>query len=62
MEDNLTLPPSILRFLEWLKKTEGRDKMYRLIAYGSKIPIHLLRTNGGDKILIEKLEKGAKVW
>jgi peroxin-11B len=54
-----SLPENALRFLDWLKKTDGRDKLYRLVAYGSKIPIHLLKQNGGDKELIQKLSKGA---
>ena len=54
------LPPQVLRFLSWLKKTEGRDKLYRLVAYGSKIPIHLLKQNGGNQDVIERLQKGAK--
>lgn len=54
-----SLPPHILRFLDWLKKTDGRDKLYRLVAYGSKIPIHILKETGGDKELIQKLSKGA---
>ena len=53
------LPPQILRFLDWLKQTEGRDKLYRLVAYGSKVPIHVLKTNGGDKETISRLTKGA---
>jgi peroxin-11B len=56
----MSLPEPVPRFLKWLKKTEGRDKLYRLVAYGSKIPIHLLKTNGGDKDLIDRLSKGAK--
>ena len=55
-----SLPVQVLRFLAWLKKTEGRDKLYRLVAYGSKIPIHYLKTNGGDKELIARLSSGAK--
>lgn len=37
-----SLPASVLKFLEWLKKTEKRDKLYRLVAYGSKIPMSML--------------------
>jgi hypothetical protein len=54
-----SLPSEALRFLDWLKKTDGRDKLYRLLAYGSKIPIHILKETGGDKELISKLSKGA---
>jgi hypothetical protein len=54
-----SLPPLTLRFLDWLKKTDGRDKLYRLIAYGSKIPIHILKETGGSQVLIERLSKGA---
>jgi len=59
MSQPLSLPPHVLLFLEWLKKTDGRDKLYRLIAYGSKIPIHILKQNGGDKDTIQRLTKGA---
>jgi hypothetical protein len=55
-----TLPPQVLRFLTWLKATDGRDKLYRLVAYGSKIPIDVLKKNGGDKDTIARLTKGAK--
>ena len=55
-----SLSPFALTFLEWLKKTDGRDKLYRLVAYGSKIPIHILKETGGDKVTIERLSKGAK--
>jgi hypothetical protein len=59
MTGALSFPTHILTFLEWLKKTDGRDKLYRLVAYGSKVPIHILKENGGDKDLIQKLSKGA---
>lgn len=55
-----SLNPFALRFLDWLKKTDGRDKLYRLVAYGSKIPIHILKETGGDKDTIARLAKGAK--
>jgi peroxin-11B len=47
------------RFLKWLQKTEGRDKLYRLIAYGSKIPIYILTTYYRNPILLQRLQKGA---
>ena len=56
----MQLGEPIPKFLKWLKKTEGRDKLYRLVAYGSKIPIHLLKSNNGNPDLIERLSKGAK--
>jgi hypothetical protein len=52
-----SLPPPTLKFLQWLKKTDGRDKLYRLIAYGSKIPVALLKDS--DPELSQKLKKGA---
>jgi Peroxisomal biogenesis factor 11 (PEX11) len=55
-----SLPSEVLRFLDWLKKTDGRDKLYRLIAYGSKIPIHALTVSGGSKDTIKRLSSGAK--
>ena len=27
-----SLPPHVLRFLTWLEKTEGRDKLYRFVS------------------------------
>jgi peroxin-11B len=54
-----SLPFEILRFLDWLKKTDGRDKLYRLVAYGSKIPIHLLSQEKGNEEVVQKLKKGA---
>lgn len=54
-----SLPVQVLLFLQWLKQTEGRDKLYRLVAYGSKVPIHLLKEGGGDKDLVERLSRGA---
>lgn len=55
----MSFPPIVLRFLDWLKKTDGRDKLCRLVAYGSKIPIHLLKSIDGDKDTIDRLQKGA---
>jgi hypothetical protein len=52
-----SLPPSTLKFLDWLKKTDGRDKLYRLVAYGSKIPVNLLQHSNPE--LSGKLKKGA---
>lgn len=38
----MEIPLAVQVFLLWLKKTEGRDKLYRLLCYSSKIPIYLL--------------------
>jgi len=58
-----TLPPEVLQFLTWLEKTEGRDKLYRLVAYASKFLVDSLRTYSAQPPVdvIARLERGASV-
>jgi len=55
----LSLPASVLTFLKWLESTNGRDKLYRLIQYGSKPVLQFLKDNQYDKDTIDRLSKGA---
>ena len=58
-----SLPPELLRFLLWLQKTEGRDKLYRLIVYASKFVVDSLRAYSTQppRDVIERMERGASV-
>jgi len=55
----LSLPQPVLTTLEWFKKTDGRDKLYRFVQYFSKYVIQVLKEHGADKDIIERLNKGA---
>ena len=58
-----TLPPELLRFLTWLERTEGRDKLYRLVVYASKFVVDSLRAYSTAPPLdaIKRLQSGASV-
>ena len=59
-----SLPPEVLRFLVWLDKTEGRDKLYRLIVYASKLIVDSLRpysVTAQTADIVQRLERGAAV-
>jgi len=46
-------------FLKWLELTQGRDKLYRLVAYSTKWIVPLLMLQGVDKDVTDRLNKGA---
>ena len=58
-----SLPPEVLRFLLWLERTEGRDKLYRLVVYASKFMVDSLRIYSAQPPVdvIRRLETGAAV-
>ena len=57
-----TLPAEVRRFLLWLEKTEGRDKLYRLVVYGSKWLVHSLQqSTAADPDTIKRIRAGASV-
>ena len=58
-----SLPPGVLRFLLWLQKTEGRDKLYRLVVYASKFVVDSLLTYSAQPPMdvVQRLERGASV-
>jgi hypothetical protein len=56
---SLSLPREAHQFLKWLELTQGRDKLYRLVQYGSKFVIQQMKEHGGDKDTIDRLSKGA---
>jgi hypothetical protein len=56
-----SLPPELLRFLFWLEKTEGRDKLYRFVVYFSKWAVHTLKQTNVDPDVIKRITAGASV-
>ena len=56
-----SLPPELLRSLLWLEKTEGRDKLLRLVVYSTKFVVDSLRLYAANPPVdvIKRMRSGA---
>lgn len=55
----ITLPTPVLTFLKWLELTQGRDKVYRFVAYFSKFVVQTMKDNGISPDWASRIAKGA---